>query len=636
MSQREVPILPRGFNFFQVGGMSQPDVPLSSSVATAPAKPTMVVEVPEVHEQSDHSDVTMESSAAPNAQQPASQLISEVATESSAAPQVQQAASQLIPAVTMESTAVSNVQQPASQLISGVTTPKVQQPASQLIDVEPSPERDNRPLIPRNIHPYAGLPMLPEGYVPASRDVVTGRGKRNWTLEGNVYFRKCVRDHVKLYLMAPTKACKSQVVRKIVDHMYDVGGLFLMEDACGKYFAMGEDQVKEKVGHSLRDHVTSMKMRQEKQAADEAVGLVRKEAKKARLEHNQRTAPLQPAPRTFAQNFGSAAQSHPQHQGGGVDQKNAHSQMMNEQRQGFVFHPQQGVTHNFRPVPQAHPPQGGGVDQTNPHVPMVNEQDQRFAGFRAQQTAPHNFRPAAQAQPQLQGMNPSQGNEAGQSFGSSGNLAQNFRPVAQSHPQTQGVVVLDQKNHGIDVARLQMPNEQDQRSFRTQSTMAQNFRQAVQPQSQHQVGPSVQMGGVPAPNTNVNQMYSGPGYQDSTNASPDGVSVITIPDETLSSHHDLPPVQPELPQLLQEQGIQDRQVPKNRAYRLTLDDQPVNVVGVGSCDWHDGEKAIVLIIREGKAPVALGHVNVQPDPSVAGGLNVRPVAASGQSADLVI
>jgi hypothetical protein len=106
---------------------------------------------------------------------------------------------------------------------------------------------------------------LSADYVPGNDDVVAGRGKRNWNHPGNIQFRNIVRSHVPNYVEAITKAGKTHVVVVIVQIIRDKGGYFLQQNPEGKWYDIGDHSAREKVGHSLRDHVTSMQKLSDKE-----------------------------------------------------------------------------------------------------------------------------------------------------------------------------------------------------------------------------------------------------------------------------------------------------------------------------------------------------------------------------------
>lgn len=99
---------------------------------------------------------------------------------------------------------------------------------------------------------------LPPGYIPGDRDVICGRGKKNWGHSGNVHFRNVIRRNLPRYLDAPAKNDKTMVVISIVDEIRAEGGRFLKDDIYGRWYDIGDAQARDKVGHSLRDQVTAV------------------------------------------------------------------------------------------------------------------------------------------------------------------------------------------------------------------------------------------------------------------------------------------------------------------------------------------------------------------------------------------
>lgn len=100
---------------------------------------------------------------------------------------------------------------------------------------------------------------LPENYTPGPKDICCGRGKRNWNHSGNVAFRSLIQNTVNRYIEAPNKTAKTGVVVSIVDDIRNAGAYFLKQDESGRWYDIGDQQAREKVGHSLRDQVTAQK-----------------------------------------------------------------------------------------------------------------------------------------------------------------------------------------------------------------------------------------------------------------------------------------------------------------------------------------------------------------------------------------
>jgi hypothetical protein len=97
-----------------------------------------------------------------------------------------------------------------------------------------------------------------KGYTPTVMDVCSGRGKKNWKHKGNSEFRKLVHSNVAAYMNAPSKHEKTLVVKAIVDVIRSNGGRFLKQGSDDDWYDIGDNQAKEKVGHSLRDQVSAI------------------------------------------------------------------------------------------------------------------------------------------------------------------------------------------------------------------------------------------------------------------------------------------------------------------------------------------------------------------------------------------
>jgi hypothetical protein len=99
---------------------------------------------------------------------------------------------------------------------------------------------------------------LPLDYTPMPEDVCCGRGKSNWNHLGNLAFRRLIRFYVDAYSSQPTKNGKTETVNCIVQQVRSTGGRFINTHPDGRWYDIGNKQARYKVGHSLRDHVSSM------------------------------------------------------------------------------------------------------------------------------------------------------------------------------------------------------------------------------------------------------------------------------------------------------------------------------------------------------------------------------------------
>uniref|UniRef100_A0A7S3DQB0 DUF6824 domain-containing protein n=1 Tax=Entomoneis paludosa TaxID=265537 RepID=A0A7S3DQB0_9STRA len=120
--------------------------------------------------------------------------------------------------------------------------------------------------MPRNVT-YRKRKSLPPNYQPGEFDVCCGRGKRHWNHMGNVRFRRIIQTNVERYIDAPLKNDKTAVVVSIVDDIRNFGGYFLKEDLRGNWYDIGDQQAREKVGHSLRDQVSTIQRQKRKEQA---------------------------------------------------------------------------------------------------------------------------------------------------------------------------------------------------------------------------------------------------------------------------------------------------------------------------------------------------------------------------------
>lgn len=118
----------------------------------------------------------------------------------------------------------------------------------------PAPSIDER--FPARIS--EGTQEVLKGYTPTAMDVCCGRGKKNWRHQGNTAFRKLVHSNVAAYMNAPSKHEKTLVVKGIVDMIRANGGRFLKQGSDDDWYDIGDNQAKEKVGHSLRDQVSAI------------------------------------------------------------------------------------------------------------------------------------------------------------------------------------------------------------------------------------------------------------------------------------------------------------------------------------------------------------------------------------------
>jgi hypothetical protein len=96
---------------------------------------------------------------------------------------------------------------------------------------------------------------LPPWFVPTEKDVVCGWARQNHKHPGNYRFRKLVEHSAPLYAAAKTKLGKSQVIAAVVEKVRrdSIGGGFVKKDfQSGRWYEIGDDKARDKVGHAIR------------------------------------------------------------------------------------------------------------------------------------------------------------------------------------------------------------------------------------------------------------------------------------------------------------------------------------------------------------------------------------------------
>jgi len=122
---------------------------------------------------------------------------------------------------------------------------------------------------------------LPSSFIPSSYDVICAQGKEAKNHSGNIYYRKLITEALDAYSQATSRMEKSQIVTNIVETvttnaLYDAGdgseghdhgtesvggggyGGFIKKDrATGRYYQVGDDFAREKIGQNLRDSLSN-------------------------------------------------------------------------------------------------------------------------------------------------------------------------------------------------------------------------------------------------------------------------------------------------------------------------------------------------------------------------------------------
>ncbi|GAX26612.1 hypothetical protein FisN_21Lh083 [Fistulifera solaris] len=111
---------------------------------------------------------------------------------------------------------------------------------------------------------------------PNDHDIVCSRGKVFYKLPGNIRFREAIRSFMPEYMKATSKMDKSLIIDNILDIAVTVDTIgrpsrFLKyHSRTNSWSIMGHDQVRDKVGHALREAVYDMERERKLKAAKKA------------------------------------------------------------------------------------------------------------------------------------------------------------------------------------------------------------------------------------------------------------------------------------------------------------------------------------------------------------------------------
>ena len=89
--------------------------------------------------------------------------------------------------------------------------------------------------------------------VPREADILLGRGRGAQNHTGNVNYRYLIESFRKRYEKIPSKGAKTQLIREVVDCIYNKGGRFLKQDPYGRWIPVDPEVARDKVSHSFRN-----------------------------------------------------------------------------------------------------------------------------------------------------------------------------------------------------------------------------------------------------------------------------------------------------------------------------------------------------------------------------------------------
>ena len=97
-------------------------------------------------------------------------------------------------------------------------------------------------------------------------DIVCGRDKSAFNHIGNRRFRMTMNLNLQRYIDAPTREAKTDLIKHLHSYLEDeIGYRFLKKADDKTYVTMTEKQIREKIGHSLRDLVSARRRKMNNQ-----------------------------------------------------------------------------------------------------------------------------------------------------------------------------------------------------------------------------------------------------------------------------------------------------------------------------------------------------------------------------------
>lgn len=103
--------------------------------------------------------------------------------------------------------------------------------------------------------------QLPSDFQPTEFDIICGRGKGHYNRPGCKRLREIIRGFIPAYLAAKNKVDKSAVISRILDAVKSQNNSTTRFVKCkkGAWYEIGDDQAREKVGHTMRETIALLK-----------------------------------------------------------------------------------------------------------------------------------------------------------------------------------------------------------------------------------------------------------------------------------------------------------------------------------------------------------------------------------------
>jgi hypothetical protein len=130
---------------------------------------------------------------------------------------------------------------------------------------------------------------LPSDFQPTEFDIICGRGKGHYNRPGCKRLREVIRGFIPEYLAAKTKVDKSAVISRILDaaKSQNNNSTRFVKSKKGTWYEIGDDQAREKVGHTMRETIALLKSKSSVDQASTKASPTLATARRGETQHQQ-------------------------------------------------------------------------------------------------------------------------------------------------------------------------------------------------------------------------------------------------------------------------------------------------------------------------------------------------------------
>jgi hypothetical protein len=131
--------------------------------------------------------------------------------------------------------------------------------------------------------------QLASDFQPTEFDIICGRGKGHYNRPGCKRLREVIRGFIPEYLAAKSKVDKSAVISRILDAVKSQNNSTTRFVKCkkGTWYEIGDDQAREKVGHTMRETIALLKSKPSVDQASTTAKITLAQRRRCEEQHQQ-------------------------------------------------------------------------------------------------------------------------------------------------------------------------------------------------------------------------------------------------------------------------------------------------------------------------------------------------------------